>query len=278
VAGKIITILYIWYFTHLSALVLRNFGEYSLTTAYPETPILFIIICFSLIVALSVWSGIEVMGRISEVFLAILIVIVVFVFFAMITSFDFDNLKPFMSQGVKPVINTAFGILTFPFGETIAFLMVFPHVNKQENLYKASIASIIIVGVLLLCVIVRNIMVLGADMASRDVFPSHIVFRLIPGLDVDPLLDVNLTVAGIIKVGICVYAASVGIAELLNLDDYKPFVIPISTFAVVLSIWVYGSLMEMMQWASEVWPYYSIPFQIVIPFILMVGSIFNRKK
>ncbi|MFZ5989175.1 MAG: hypothetical protein ACOYWZ_18935 [Bacillota bacterium] len=129
-----------------------------------------------------------------------------------------------------------------------------------------------------MCVIVRNIMVLGADMASRDVFPSHIVFRLIPGLDVDPLLDVNLTVAGIIKVGICVYAASVGIAELLNLDDYKPFVIPISTFAVVLSIWVYGSLMEMMQWASEVWPYYSIPFQIVIPSILMVGSIFNRKK
>ncbi len=278
VLGSVFSILYIWYFFHLAALVLRNFGEYSLATAYPETPILFVIICFALIIVLAVRSGIEVMGRMSEVFAVLLVLVLAFVFLALITEFDIDNFKPFMAQGIKPVIKTAFETLAFPFGETVTFLMVFKHTNKQKKLFKASLFSILFVSVLLLSAIVRNLMVLGADMVSREVFPSHIVFRLIPGLDVDPLLDVNLTVAGVIKVGICIYAAATGITELIKLDDYKPFVLPLVAFAVSLSIWIYGSFMEMVQWAIEVWPYYSIPFQIVIPFILLIFSLIKNKR
>lgn len=276
VLGSVIAILYVWYFCHLAALVLRNFGEYSLATAYPETPILFVIICFALIVVFAVRSGIEVLGRISEVFAVILLVVLAFVFIALIPEFEIDNFKPFMSQGIEPVFKTAFETMTFPFGETIAFLMVFKHVNKQKNLFKASLSSLLFVTVLLLNAIVRNLMVLGADMMSRQVFPSHTVFRLIPGVDVAPLLDVNLTVAGVVKVGICIYAIATGVTELLKLEDYKPFVLPLTAFVVSLSIWVYGSLMEMMQWASEVWPYYSIPFQIVIPFVLLVISLIKN--
>jgi spore germination protein KB len=278
ILGKGFAILYIWYFIHLASLVLRNFGEYSVVTGYPETPILFIIISFSLIIALSVRAGIEVMGRISEIFLVILTIILVFVFFSLITSYDFENLKPFMAQGIKPIIKTAFGIVSFPFGETIAFLMVFPHAIKQEKIMKTSIFSSLFVGFVLIEVILRNILVLGSDMVSRDIFPSHVVFRLIPGLDVDPLLDVNLTVAGIIKIGICIYAAAAGIAQLLNLDDYKPFVLPFTALAVSLSIWVYGSIMEMLQWATDIWPYYSIPFQIAIPCILLIISFIRHKR
>ncbi len=278
ILGKGFAILYIWYFIHLASLVLRNFGEYSVITGYPETPILFIIVSFSLIVAFSVRSGIEVMGRISEIFLVILIVILVFVFFSLITAYDLENLKPFMSQGIKPIIKTAFGTVTFPFGEAIAFLMVFPYVNKQEKIVKTSIFSSLFVGLVLVEVILRNILVLGSDMASRDIFPSHIVFRLIPNLDVDPLLDVNLTVAGIIKAGICIYAASAGIVQLLNLDDYKPFVLPVTALVVSLSIWVFESIMEMLQWAADFWQYYSIPFQIIIPCILLIISFVRHKR
>jgi spore germination protein KB len=278
ILGKGFAILYIWYFIHLASLVLRNFAEYSVVTGYPETPILFIIISFSLIIVLSVKAGIEVMGRISEIFLLILTVILVFVFFSLITSYDFENLKPFMVQGIKPVIKTSFEIVAFPFGETIAFLMVFPHAIKQEKIVKTSIFSSLFVGLVLIQAIFRNILVLGSDMVSRDIFPSHVVFRLIPGLDVDPLLDVNLTVAGIIKVGICIYAAAAGISQLLGLDDYKPFVLPLTALAVSLSIWVYGSIMEMLQWATEIWPYYSIPFQIGIPCILLIISFIRHKK
>lgn len=275
--GKFIAILYIWYFIHLAALVLRNFGEFSVTTEFPETPILFVILCVACVTVYSVRSGIEVLGRMSEIFSLILGLVLTFVFFGIITKFDVSNLKPFMSQGVKPVIIAAFQVTTFPFGETVAFLMIFTHLNKQKELFKVSLFSLGFVGILLGSALIRNIMVLGADMVSRDVFPSHVVFRLIPGLDVDPLLDVNLTVAGIIKVGVCIYAAATGLTELLKLEDYKPFVLSLSAFTVSLSVWVYGSLLEMAKWAADVWPYYSIPFQIVIPLFLLAISLIRKK-
>jgi spore germination protein KB len=258
--------------------VLRNYGEFSVTTAYTETPLLFIIMCFCVVVILSVRAGIEVMGRISEIFIFLLTIVFLFVFIALTKQFDIENLKPFMPQGMKPILKTAFATLTFPFGETVVFLMIFPYVNKQKKIFKASLLSLTLVGVLLLSTIIRNIMVIGADMVSRDIFPSHIVFRLIPGIDVDPLLDINLIITGMIKVGICLYGATTGITELFNLDEYKPFVIPISALCVSLSIWVYRSLMEMLQWATSVWPYYSIPFQIVIPLILLLISLIKNKK
>lgn len=273
VLGRVISVMYIWYFIHLAALVLRNFGAYSVATSYAETPMLFIIICIALVIVYSVRAGIEVMGRISEVFMVIISIILFFVFFALIKEFEIDNLKPVLSQGMKPVIKSAFAALSFPFGETVVFLMIFPHVNKQKYLYKSSYFALFAVGILLLGAIIRNLMVLGADMVSRDVFPSHIVFRLIPGMDLDQLLDVNLTVSGIIKVGVCIYAAATGVSELLGEQDYKIYVVPLSAFIVALSIWLYDSLMEMLQWAIEIWPYYSIPFQIIIPMMLLLISL-----
>ncbi|MCX7747836.1 MAG: endospore germination permease [Clostridia bacterium] len=277
IMGTIISILYIWYFIHLASLVLRNFGEFSVTVSYPETPILFIVSIFALVIFLAVRSGIEILGRISEIFFIVLTLVLIFVFIGLVTSFDIENFKPFLSQGIVPVIKGAFSTLTFPFGETVVFLMVFPHVKKQGKILKTSAVSILVVGMLLLGVIARNLMVLGSDMVSRDVFPSHVVFRIIPGLDVDPLLDMNLLLGGLIKTGICIYAATAGITELLRLGDYKPFVLPLTAFIVSLSIWVYGSLLEMVKWAAEIWPFYSIPFQIILPLFMLIMSLIRKR-
>ncbi len=278
VVGTIISVLYIWYFIHLAALVLRNFGEYFVVVSYTETPILFIILCFAIVVVYAVKIGIEVIGRISEVFIFLLVLSVVFVFFALMSIFDVENLKPFLSEGFTPILKTAFSVLTFPFGETVVFLMIFPFVNKKKQLYKPTMLSLVIFGFIIFNMVLRNIMVLGDDMASRDIFPSHIVFRLIPGMDLDPLLDINLVIAGMIKITICIYGAVTGITELLGLRSYKAFVIPIVSFIVPLSIWVYDSLMEMIAWATDVCPIYSIPFQIIIPIIILVISLIMNKK
>jgi spore germination protein KB len=45
-----------------------------------------------------------------------------------------------------------------------------------------------------------------------------------------------------------------------------------------LSLWVYDSAPEMLAWAIEVWPYYSLPFQIFIPLLLLILSFIKGKK
>ena len=276
--GKVICVLYIWYFIHLASLVLRNFAEFSITTSYTETPLLFIVACFTIVAAFAVRKGIEVMGRISEVFIVILTLVVVIVFAALVTEYDTENLKPFMSEGIMPIIKSSFSVMSFPYGETVAFLMVFPYVNNQNKVVKATFFSLIFVGIILLSIVLRNIMVLGPDMVTRDVFPSHVVFRVIPGLDVEPLLDINMILTGIIKSSICIWGAASGISQIMGLKNYKPFVLSVSALIVAISVWSYSSLMEMTQWATEIWPIYSIPFQVIIPIILLVISAYKNNQ
>lgn len=90
--------------------------------------------------------------------------------------------------------------------------------------------------------------------------------------------NINHIVVGIIKIGICIYAATLGITELLGLDDYKPFVLTIAAFTAYLSVWVYENLIEMVKWALEISPYYSIPFQIIIPFLILIISFMKQRR
>jgi len=73
------------------------------------------------------------------------------------------------------------------------------------------------------------------------------------------------------------YAAVMGIAQLFNLGDFKPFVGPTAAMIIALSIWLYDSLFEMIQF-TEIWPYYSLPFQIVIPLLLLIISWIKQKR
>ncbi|MBZ4646965.1 MAG: spore germination protein [Petroclostridium sp.] len=278
VLGSITAILYIWYFIHLAALVLRNFGEYMVTVIYPETPITFIMMCVALLIAYAVKNGLEVVARTSELFVPLLPVTIIFIFFLLIGEYDINNFLPFLENGLEPVLKTAFSVLSFPFGETVVFLMVFPCLNKRENIIKVSYLSVTIMGLITLNVILRFLLALGPDMFTRNFFPAQLTAELIPNVNVDPLIGINLLIGGGVKISVCLYAAVMGIAQLFNLDDYKPFVLPAVAIVVTLSLWVYDNLFEMFRWATDIWPYYSIPFQILIPLLLLMVSWIKKKR
>lgn len=269
VLGSLIALLYIWYFIHLAALVLRNFGEYMAVTVYYETPILFTIGCFALLAAYGVKNGLEVMARASEILVPLIFFFVTFIFFAVMVEYDLKNLFPILERGFSPVAKAGLGVLTFPFGETVVFLMVFPALNKQRSLKKVSFISLLLMGLIILNILLRDLWAMGPDMLNRVVFPPSLTTQLIPHLKIDPLIGINLLIGAGVKFSVCLYAAAIGISQLFNLKDYKPFVLPITVICIALSLWIYDNVFEMLRWAVEVWPFYSIPFQIVIPLFLL---------
>ncbi|SNS36173.1 spore germination protein KB [Anaerovirgula multivorans] len=278
VLGKLIALVYGWYFIHLSAEVIRTYASYTTTVTYPETPLLFFSVSYSLVVIYSLKVGIETIGRISEVFVPFIILVVLFTFSASLSSMDISNFQPILSQGFLPPLTAGFTTMILPFGEFIIFLMVLPNLNHQNSFKKTSLLAYLIVGCILFIVVCRNLLVLGADMLARDIFPSHIVFRLIPGIDVAPLLDINLIMAGIVKTSICIYASAKLITEVFGLLNYRILLLPLTAFAVSLSMMVRGTVMEQVTVTMEIWPIYSIPFQIIIPLTLLLFSLFNRKN
>ncbi|HHV98519.1 MAG TPA: endospore germination permease [Clostridiaceae bacterium] len=278
VAGNILAVLYIWYFIHLASLVFRDFGEFICTVTFPETPMIVVIGLFAVVLLYAVNSGIEVLGRLSELLVPIIPIVIFIIGLSLISVHDFTAFLPILENGITPVLKAALSFLTFPFGETVAFLMVFPHLNKKEKLKKVVFLS---AGIIILAgtvIFFRDISVLGSDLMARATFIPHLTSLLIPGLNVEPLVDINLLIGGGIKISVCIYAASKALCQIVGIDDYRTMTGAITTFCVVLSIWVHESTLDLFSWSEKVWPYYSIPFQIVIPLLLLLLSLRRSKS
>lgn len=272
VAGSIFSVLYIWYFIHLASLVLRDFGEFICTVTFPETPIVVVIGVFAVTLVYVVNSGIEVIGRISELLVPFIPVVILITCLSLITVRDFTAFLPVLENGMEPVLKAAFSFVSFPFGETVAFLMLFNHLNKKEKLKNIVIVSALLSTLIGIIVFFRDTFVLGSDLMYRATFVPHLTSLLIPGLNVEPLVDINHLIGGGAKLSVCIYAAARALGQTAKINDYRKLTGAIATFCVVLSLWEYENQLEMFRWAEMVWPYYSIPFQIIIPLLLLLLS------
>lgn len=277
IIGNIIGLMYVWYFIHLASLVLRDFGEFICTVTYPDTPMVVVIGVFAIVLVYAVNSGIEVLGRVSEVLMIIVPIVITIISISLVTIHDFTAFLPVLENGMTPVLGAAFSFIAFPYGETVAFLMLFQHINKREKLSKIVIVSAILSILVGIFIFFRDISVLGGDLMARSTFISHIATMFIPGINVEPLVDLNLSIGGGIKIAICIYAAVKALSQIAGIDDYKKLTLAVSTFCVVLSIWEYNNIIELFNWADKVWPFYSIPFQIAIPLLLLLLSLRKRK-
>ncbi len=268
--GTLVSILYIWYFIHLAALILRNFAEYVVTISLPETPLWFITLCYVLVTGYSVRSGLEVTSRTASLVVPLIFIFQIAILFMVLPYFDLTNFKPILDEGIRHVPRAAFSVITFPYGETIVFLMIFPFVTQQKKLKKSYLISLLLSGLLLLLGIVRDIAVIGATGIEKTIFPPHLTIQHIPYFNIEPLIGVIFFISGATKISVCFLGATIGISQLSHAENHRPFVIPVSTILVGLTIWLYKSTPEMLDWASNVAPYYAIPFQLVIPLLLLI--------
>ena len=110
---------------------------------------------------------------------------------------------------------------------------------------KAILLSTLLAGTLLLMGVLRDIFVLNPFFGQRAAFPAELASKLFPNINIYPLIYVNLMIGGGIKVTVCLYAAAAAVAELFGISDYKAFILPMTAFAVVLSIWLYDNVMQM---------------------------------
>ncbi|MES9144009.1 hypothetical protein ABEP44_12830, partial [Cutibacterium acnes] len=76
--------------------------------------------------------------------------------------------------------------------------------------------------------------------------------------------------AGLIKSSICIYVASIGFARIFKIKNHKSIVAPITLLMMHLACFIYENTMEMFEWASQVYQYHAIPFQVIIPILTLI--------
>ena len=280
--GKFIGILMIWFAFHLGTLVMRNLSDFTNTLTLTDTPVVLPMLLFSIILIWGLKEGIEVFGRWGEFF--IWFVILTWSFYSMlaISQMDINRLKPILSNGFPPLIKGVFSSFSFPFGEIVIFTMVFSNISKAKNYNKTFLVGLGLGGLIIFLGTLRNLLILGSYRISMVYFPSVLAISLIHIGLLLQRLEVGilpvLLICSYAKVIICLFAICNGISKVFNLNDYRFIATPVTLLMLNFSIFIYKNTMEMAAFAFDIWPYYSFPFEVIIPLIVFILAEIKHRK
>ncbi|MEY2196590.1 endospore germination permease [Neobacillus sp. BF23-41] len=280
IPGKILGIIYLFFFLHVNGLIIRQYGEFIVGSFLPRTPISVVISTMILVCAFAVCGGLEVLGRASQFFVPIVVLLWGVIVILLIPDMDPKNILPILEKGITPPI---IGAIT-PMGWFTHFILIsfiLPFVTDQEKGMKWGIISIFGIMITLVLLNMTTFFVFGRNTANY-LYPVMFAVRYIRIADffeqIDPVI-VAIWVSGtFIKISVYYYALVLGTTQWLNLSNCRPVVFPLGFLLILFSFWSIPSLLELVHFLRIV-PFYNMTIEMVIPtFLLLIAVLRNRNR
>lgn len=281
ILGKIICIIYTFYVVYLGAMQLYFSGEYMITASFPETPQFVPKIFFAILITWAVKEGIEIIGRFSLLFIFVFGLILLILIIFLIPEMEISNIQPFLLNNPKLISKGIIDVLTSPFLQIIIFTMIFTSSSFKQSYYKILLKGHLLSGVILLCISISAILLLGEDIFRASNYPINIMASKIAVTDLlqrsEAFTLLGTLLSQFTKLSICLLAGTMGITKIFEINDYKIIVIPTSLLMFSLSFLAYENIFDRIAFKNEIYPYYQILIQIIIPLIIfIVAEIKNR--
>lgn len=283
--GWIIGLLYVVYFIYIASRVLRDFAELILIIALDNTSLFTISVLMMFLMIYTVMKGFTSFARTVWIcFILVGLFIIILIISQILTKFfSLTHLKPILENGWKPVLKSVFPTtLTFPFGESIVFLMLLQHYEKPNKANKMGSYGMICAGLFLAISAIIHIANLGEIIFKASTYPVLSSVSLINIGDfftrLESLAVVVFVTLGFIKITILFFGAVEGTMELFQLKENWLITFIIGIIILVLSVFTTVSYAQHEHIGIDLVPkYLHIPFQIILPIVLFV-TLKIRKK
>lgn len=175
---NIIGIIFIVYFLISSSILLRNFCECLKIVHYPMTSIVFILLTFIVAICTSAKLSFNTTSKVNLVVLPLLILTVLFIFFANIKNFSFENVFPILGDGIFNTFVTGLGNLASFTGISLLYFLP-PHLKKPEDMKKITITTTIFFSIYLLFCVSIILFMFRFLMNVDEVMPLYYITRYI---------------------------------------------------------------------------------------------------
>lgn len=283
IAGTTIGILYCLYFAYESMRNVRDLGELAKLVMLPETPMFLTMLIFVSIGGYAISKGAEIVFNLPELLLPFMMLSYAVLITLLLTlgTVDFTKLQPVLEQGFLPVVRAALpDIVSFPFGQMLVFLMIWPLWNQDGVPVKSTLLGYFTVSLFLIFMNVLNMAILGPAIATTSQLPflksartlSHFLF--IERLDL--VVTILLFYGLLMKMTLFFFCAVRGIAELTQRSG-KLWVIP-------LGLLIYASSFIERNYAQHfavgLGPSLKVDmlFQIAIPVLILSVLLIRRRS
>lgn len=278
--GKIIGLIFIWFFLHMSAVIVREFAEFIITVSMPETPLIVFVITILFTAAVAVRSGLEVIARTNDMFFTIITISFITLVVLATKDLDLSVLTPVLAKGLIPPLRGAVPTAGW-IGETITIAFLLPYMNRPEKGARAGIAAVIIISVFLTIADIVAMATFGHAQTPRLMFPTFMVARYISIAGLIERMESLIALIWIggvfVKISLYYYVAVLATAQWAGLADYRPITFPIGTIIGALSILLFANIPELITFLSKVWGPYSVPIELGLPLILLTAAWIRKK-
>lgn len=238
--GKLLGLVYLAFLPHLTGLVIREYGEFIAINALPRTPLFVIMGTMVVVCAINVRNGIEVVGRTSQVFVTLLVVMLGLIFVLLIGELRLTELLPFMENGLLPTIKGAVAPAAW-FSEYFVLAFLLPYINRKKHTARTMLVSLLLTTAAMMTTNLVCLLLIG-DLTDSFSFPVMIAARYITIADFLQHIEaviIAIWIFGIfVKISVFLYIFATSTAEWLGLNDYRPIVAPLAFLCLVYSFWV----------------------------------------
>ncbi|RLQ95551.1 GerAB/ArcD/ProY family transporter [Falsibacillus albus] len=284
--GNTINIVYSLYFVYIASRVVKDFTYFISQTLFYNIP--YWVISFTLVFL--VWyaciKGIETIARSSEVLIFITFGLMFFVIIFSVSSsqISYMNLRPyFPNEWYTHLLQSIPAKITFPYGELVVFLWVFPYLNKPRSLYSKGVLAVLLAGGTIIILSEIIIAMLGQKMAAVYTYPLVKAIEMINFFNIIQHVEFLSVIAflcvGFIKIAIFTFAAAKSTSMMFKKPMLKQSIHLYSLVIFFLTFMIARNLPEHNFIGLSIVPIYiHIPLQFGIPAILAMTLWVKKKR
>ncbi len=281
--GTVFSLLFLFMNFIYAALILYHSGTFLTTHIMPNTPMVATNILMGIIMIMGVRLGLETIARSSEIFIVVffLLFIILVVFIA--PKIQIENIQPVFEADMKSIAEGSLTLLVISTVNAVSLLMIFPaFINQPKSARKYFFIGNLVGGLVIVIVTLLCIMVLGADLTSRQEFPSYGLAKMINIGNfvnrVEALMGALWILCLYFKMVLFFYASVYGLAQILNLKDYRPLTYPLGMIAIVLSLAVFPSVVDQHIFDKTISKYFSLTIGIALPLLMVIVYAIRKKR
>ncbi len=275
IPGKLAGLIYILSWWLMTPLIIREIVEL-IRLFLPFTPPIVIVLLMAMLAIYAMRKGFEVYARTAELFVLIMILLIILILGLNFSNFAWRELTPVLANGFGPVLKSLW--IQVPYAlETILFMALWlPCLNRRQEGRRAVLLGMPAAGIFLAVFVAANIAFSGIALTSRMIFPVFYMSRYIfIGnflMGMEAVFMVLWLISSYLEILVFCYPAVVGLAQWLNLQDYRPLILPMMVITVTLTI-VPANVIEVIRLDTLKNPLIILPLGLLVLLTWLVAAI-----
>jgi len=277
--GKVVSALFLTFFGYLAALTLWDFGVFISSSLLVGTPVVAINIIGILVATYTARHGLEVIARVNQIFLPLIIISVVVTAIIVFTmpNTSLFNILPVLENGIKPLLAGTAKVADW-LGEAIVLGMVLPFLHPQKHSRSVAMVGVLVSSIILTLVALVVVATFGGNSPTLF-FPFYSTVLLIEisrVLRLDVVITTIWIIGTFIKISFLLYILAHGTAQWFKLGKHAFLISPLAVIVLSLSLIIVKSAVEYENISLQISGYILFITLLLPAFLLLTAIITGR--